>query len=167
MELMIIFTTFLAVSIMVTAALNDKATVAILTFIIWFGLILIYSIQKPDSTVSLEISLPDNTPYGIITDIDAIKNDDTVKNNYTVIKENDNQKFPCIVAYNNDTKELFVIYKISYSNEQKCLCLMPLYEANGKDIVKYTGEWNMLNSVEELDIGMTTEGRDELEGLDR
>ena len=44
---------------------------------------------------------------------------------------------------------------------------MPLYEANGKDIVKYTGEWNMLNSVEELDIGMTTEGRDELEGLDR
>ena len=41
MELMIIFTTFLAVSIMVTAALNDKATVAILTFIIWFGLILI------------------------------------------------------------------------------------------------------------------------------
>ena len=83
MELMIIFTTFLAVSIMVTAALNDKATVAILTFIIWFGLILIYSIQKPDSTVSLEISLPDN------------------------------------------------------------------------------------HSVEELDIGMTTEGRDELEGLDR
>lgn len=25
----------------------------------------------------------------------------------------------------------------------------------------------MLNSVEELDIGMTTEGRDELEGLDK
>lgn len=151
MELLIIMIclSVLVAFIMAAAALNDKATVAILTFIIWFGLILIYSIQKPDSTVSLEISLPDNhsveirlpdTPYGIITDIDAIKNDDTVKNNYTVIKENDNQKFPCIVAYNNDTKELFVIYKISYSDEQKCLCLMPLYEANGKDIVKYTGE---------------------------
>lgn len=135
--------------IMAAAAMNNKPIVGILTFIIWFGLILIYNIQKPDSTVSLEISLPDNhsveirlpdTPYGIITDIDAIKNDDTVKNDYTIIKGNDDQKFPYVVAYNNDTKELFVIYKISYSDEQKCLCLMPLYEANGKDIVKYTGE---------------------------
>lgn len=135
--------------IMAVAAVNDKPIVGILTLIIWFGLILIYSTQKPDSAVSLKISLPDNhsveirlpdTPYGIITDIDTIKNDDTIKNNYTVIQENDDQKFPCVVAYNNDTKELFVIYKISYSDEQKCLCLMPLYETNGKDIVKYTGE---------------------------
>lgn len=144
-----ILITFLVPFIMVAAAMNDKPIVGILTLIIWLGLILIYSTQKPDSAVSFKISLPDNhsveirlpdTPYGIITDIDAIKNDDTVKNNYTVIKENDNQKFPCIVAYNNDTKELFVIYKIAYSDEQKCLCLMPLYETNGKDIVKYTGE---------------------------
>ena len=144
-----ILITFLVPFIMVAAAMNDKPIVGILTLIIWFGLILIYNTQKPDSAVNFKISLPDNhsveirlpdTPYGIITDIEAIKNDDTVKNNYTVIQENDDQKFPCIVAYNNDTKELFVIYKIVYSDEQKCLCLMPLYEANGKDIVKYTGK---------------------------
>ena len=115
--LVLLMNACLAATITVAARLNNKVDI---------------SISLPNDQ-TYEIKLPGIPQY--LDDLESIISDDVVIANYSIIEEN-TDPFAYVIAYNNNTKEIYMITK--YKEEgNSSLVLHPLYKADGKSIIKY------------------------------